>query len=302
MTVAITYNETLKSVLIAHGGLDNLCRIRKIDDIHTVDEIALSQGYTAEIMFIHDNSNRVIFGSGDSNVYIYNYILKTHLLTIDAPKGDVVDIDYFIDDILNLLIIGISSCDGYFYIVSIDNKKMEIINIDSIQISMADINCIAFSPNQQYIACDGDDGICTILRRNDKKNKYEYYIVITKKITNHGNEEYDGLTKCCWLDLETLIIGTNENGQILNVLKICTMIKNKECIDIIASFMDKIEYLAQLIVEFCGYDIQTASIKTIFEDNTRITGIKSLTDYNVCPGIFCVSSWDKFSCLYIPIK
>eukprot|EP01084_Bolivina_argentea_P173110 299828_1 len=172
MTVAITYNETLKSVLIAHGGLDNLCRIRKIDDIHTVDEIALSQGYTAEIMFIHDNSNRVIFGSGDSNVYIYNYILKTHLLTIDAPKGDVVDIDYFIDDILNLLIIGISSCDGYFYIVSIDNKKMEIINIDSIQISMADINCIAFSPNQQYIACDGDDGICTILRRNDKKNKY----------------------------------------------------------------------------------------------------------------------------------
>ncbi len=75
-----------------------------------LDEVSLSEGYTSCFKFINDNSNRVIFGSGDDNVCVYDYIQKCKLLTIKQSLEDMKCIDYFIDS--NLSIIDVTYIGG----------------------------------------------------------------------------------------------------------------------------------------------------------------------------------------------
>eukprot|EP01084_Bolivina_argentea_P226855 383135_1 len=314
MTTAVTYCNNLKSILIANGGLDNLCNFHQIcieTGTHSrVGEAQLSEGYTSNIKFINDNSNRVIFGSGDGNVYIYDYIQKCQLLKIEQSHGDVTCIDYFLEE-SNRLIIGISYIDGKINVVTINDKNynnMEIINtqcIITMETDICDVNCIAFSPNEhEFIACGGDDGICVILIRNaikkNKENIVEYDILCKEEIPKVDINML--ITTCCWVDSHTVIVGTDESGQTLDVLRIITIQNSKECLDIIAQFLNRIDFLAQLVVEYCGYDVDKYTIKTPFNEHQRVPQITSLPDYEIAPGVFVACSWNHTSCLYIPME
>eukprot|EP01084_Bolivina_argentea_P286189 490915_1 len=215
MTIASIFNKQLNCILIACGGLCNTCTIRKIDYINRVNsilcEIEVCNGYVSVIKFINDNTNRVIIGSGDANIYICDYIRNEKLLTIDKCNGDICDIDCFqiTQNDINILIIAFGALDGFVYIVNInenDINNMEIINIDSIELfGNYDVNCIAFSPNNnhKFIVCGDNFGCCCVLVKNKKENiiKYEIGIDVYDMLCDNKTiDEWNSVYSVCWLN------------------------------------------------------------------------------------------------------
>eukprot|EP01083_Nonionella_stella_P179982 640516_1 len=300
MTCALTYNHSSQSLFIAHGGLDNMCTIHQRDRGSTsatiYRELQVAQGYTACCQFINDDSNRVIWGSGDYNVYISNYVNDELLLTISVAKYDVTDIDCFVTND-HRLVMGIASVDCHIYIVTIDDSnpsQMIEIHTQKILVAERDVNTIAFSPDYRFVACGGDDGKFSILIR---KNEFEYECIVNEMVD--GTVAYLSVVTCCWVDRNTVIIGTDENSDVLHVFKLMDM-KN-DAIYLALLCEHTIEYIGQLILDFCGYNVHRYSMKSAFADNTRVTQLKSLPDYDIAPGIFVASSWENTACLYIPM-
>eukprot|EP01083_Nonionella_stella_P000896 2558_1 len=300
MTCALTYNHQLKSVFIAHGGLDNMCTIHQHDLVNRSEQryrqLQEAQGYTACCQFINDNSNRVIWGSGDCKVYISHYVNDELLLTISAAKYDVTDIDCY-TAVSHTLVIGIASVDCHIYIVTIDDRnhsQMKIISTQKIAVAESDVNTIVFSPDCQFIACGGDDGNYSILIRDN--DGFEYKCIATEAV---DDGVYSSVTTCCWVDRNTVMIGTDEHSDVLRVFKLMDMRNNAEHLAIICEYT--IEYVAQLILDFCGYDVHKHSVQSSFTSNSRVTQIKSLPNYEIAPGIFVASSWEHIACLYVPM-
>eukprot|EP01083_Nonionella_stella_P172029 589185_1 len=312
LTTALTYThndiDEFKHLFVANGGLGNMCIIHQCEIQQKTTqtyyrELEDADGYVATIEFIHDDSGRVIWGGGDRNVYISNFVKNEHLLTISVATRDVTNVAYYLTDD-GKLIIGVSSVDCCIYIVTVDDRnhsKMKIINTQKIKASDTDINCISFSPDCEFIACGDDDGKCTILIR--KGNGFEYQQITTQNVADASKDSYmSSVSTCCWLDANTVVVGTGVECDILHVLTIITMKNDMEFLQIICKYVNNIEYIGHAILDFCGFYVHRYSIQSAFTENAKVTAIKSLPDYSVAPGIFVASSWDYTACLCIPMN
>lgn len=139
-----------------------------------------------------------------------------------------------------------------------------------------------------------------------EKNGIEYGMYINENIFGDWADGHRTLICCAWLSDKTVVFG-GDNG-VFKALDILGMKGNKDYIEIVAPFVDNVDLLAELILDFCGafnkfgieipYEYKIRLSDGVYE---RILDLKTLPVSKCCPGLMLVS-FPTSLCLFVPRK
>jgi len=221
-------------MLVACGGLDNLCSIYKIAQKNegletkvTYRELAQHEGYLSCCRFIDDQ--QIITASGDRTCILWNLETKTPYCTFTDHAGDVMSVS--IIDKRGIFVSG--SCDATSKIFDYRVGKA----VSTFPGHQSDINSVDFFPDGQCFGTGSDDASCRLfdMRSYRQLNEYiqDYVLCGITSVTFSQSGKYlfagyDDYICRCWNTLTTSIsdtlkdhenrvscVGMSKNGQAL---------------------------------------------------------------------------------------
>jgi len=243
--------------------ITNKCFIFEIDfnaEYPAYHEIKVAKKYLSGAKFIGDV--HIMFGSGDGNVYIYNFVDERLVATIsDKPNKKNNDVLCFDHAVLNCLdqyfgktgkqIVAFATLDGNILIYDISkimkNEKKNDIDIDKqkkVNATLlqrmeyqfgAEISCLSISGDGRFIVVGSEDNTfniycISVLRRNEGSKRFVnvQWVLLSKQFVYNDQN----INRLKWIN-DTTLIGSCDEGKDLYLSGIYNIGQSQTIVDLL---------------------------------------------------------------------
>lgn len=149
--------EQTKGMMVACGGLDNLCSIYKLDQpavVRSHRELAAHDGYLSCCRFIGESN--ILTASGDSTCMLWDIEVSKVTQNFTDHEGDVMSVSILPGIDPNLFVSG--SCDSTAKVWDVRTGKCTM----TLRGHESDINSVCLFPDAKTFGTGSDDSACKI--------------------------------------------------------------------------------------------------------------------------------------------